>query len=148
MNKFENIDTTKAKLFNIPLSNEKFSENYFDDHKSLNLNAKMPFIYTMDNFSDSTTNNTKRTNSNKDSNEDSSISILENILKQDLSKETETKQIGDTTKTNIFLTKKTYMTKHQVEDEIENLYTTRSCPTGYKESELKILHVFKNKCRL
>jgi len=137
MNKFENIDTTKAKLFNIPLSNEKFSENYFDDHKSLNLNAKMPFIYTMDNFSDSTTNNTKRTNSNKDSNEDSSISILENILKQDLSKETETKQIGDTTKTNIFLTKKTYMTKHQVEDEIENLYTTRSCPTGYKESELK-----------
>jgi hypothetical protein len=29
------------------------------------------------------------------------------------------------------------LTKHQVEDEIENLYTTRSCPTGYKESELR-----------
>jgi hypothetical protein len=29
------------------------------------------------------------------------------------------------------------LTKNQVENEIENLYTTRSCPTGYKEQELK-----------
>jgi hypothetical protein len=29
------------------------------------------------------------------------------------------------------------LTKNQVENEIENLYTTRSCPTGYEEEELK-----------
>lgn len=37
----------------------------------------------------------------------------------------------------IYLGKKTSITKFQLEDEIENLYTTRSCPTGYKEKELK-----------
>jgi len=36
-----------------------------------------------------------------------------------------------------FLNKKTFLTQTQVENEIENLYTTRSCPTGYKERELK-----------
>lgn len=137
MKKFENIDTTKAQLFNIPLSNEKFSENLFDDHKSLNLNAKMPFTYSMDNYSNASTTNNTRTNSNSDiNNEDSSVSTLEKNLKLDLSKEIKLIE-GDTIKINSFLTKKTYMTKHQVEDEIENLYTTRSCPTGYKESELR-----------
>lgn len=29
------------------------------------------------------------------------------------------------------------LTKNQVENEIENLYTTRSCPTGFEEEELK-----------
>lgn len=32
---------------------------------------------------------------------------------------------------------KKYLTKTQVENEIENLYTTRSCPTGYEEEEIK-----------
>lgn len=36
-----------------------------------------------------------------------------------------------------YLNKKTYLTKNQVENDLENLYTTRSCPTGYKERELK-----------
>lgn len=41
------------------------------------------------------------------------------------------------TKASSLLSKKQFITKNQLEKEISNLCTTRSCPTGFKEKELK-----------